>query len=182
MIDPADFGSTTVHRTPPPLVTGCFLVWIIGLVLVSVPTGAQEIAGTDSGSAAHAIPRTDEKISVDGRLDEPAWSTAWSYELGYEVRPGENIPAIVQTVVLVTFSESHLYVGFRAYDPDPAAIRAHLSDRDQAWTDDWVGVVLDTFNDERRNYLLVVNPFGSKSVKKYAAALDKFFIGVKFLA
>jgi len=55
---------------------------------------------------------------------------------------------------------SHLYVGFRAYDPEPSAIRAHLSDRDAAWNDDWAGVVLDTFNDERRNYLLAVNPLG----------------------
>ncbi len=53
---------------------------------------------------------------------------------------------------------NRLYVGFRAHDPDPQAIRAHLADRDQAWADDWVGVVLDTFNDERRNYLFVGQP------------------------
>ena len=31
---------------------------------------------------------------------------------------------------------------------------------DDAWNDDWVGVVLDTFNDDRRDYLFAVNPVG----------------------
>jgi hypothetical protein len=99
-------------------------------------------------------------IEVDGRIDEPAWSEAWSCELRWEVEPGENTPAPVRTEVLVFHDRTRLYVGFRAHDPEPSRIRAHLSDRDGAWSDDWVGVVLDTFNDERRNYVLAVNPLG----------------------
>lgn len=100
------------------------------------------------------------KIVIDGVVDEVAWEKAWSTDLPVEVQPGENTPAPVRTQVLVTYSKTDLYVAFRAFDDDPEAIRAHLSDRDDAWNDDWVGVVLDTFNDERRNYLLVVNPLG----------------------
>ena len=97
---------------------------------------------------------------VDGVLDEAVWAQAWSSTVDYEIRPGENTPAPIRTEVFVMHDEEHLYVGFRAYDPDPSAIRAHLTDRDQAWGDDWIGVVLDTFNDERRDYLFVVNPLG----------------------
>ena len=119
-------------------------------------------AATES-AAPFQIPRVDTRITVDGSLDEPVWDDAWSMTLDYEVRPGENTPAPVKTEVLVMHDANRLYIGFRCYDPDPSSIRAHLSDRDQAWTDDWAGVVLDTFNDERRNYLFIVNPFGVQS-------------------
>ena len=130
------------------------LVWTVPFL------AAQELAEVSGVVATETIPETSGEITVDGVLDEAAWSNAWVYELGYEVQPGENIPAVVRTEVLLTYDHRFLYVGFRAYDPEPEKIRAHLSDRDQAWNDDWVGVILDTFNDERRDYLLVVNPFG----------------------
>jgi len=122
---------------------------------------AQEApSANDDPTTPFQIPRVDTRINVDGILDEPVWERAWTMTLDYEVQPGENTPAPVRTEVFVMHDESRLYVGFRAYDPDPSAIRAHLADRDQAWTDDWVGVVLDTFNDERRDYLFAVNPLG----------------------
>ena len=78
----------------------------------------------------------------------------------FETRPGENTPAPVETECLVTYDDAHIYIAFEAYDPDPESIRAHLSDRDTAWNDDFVGVVLDTFNDERRAFEFFVNPLG----------------------
>ncbi len=113
-----------------------------------------------SPPATHDIPRVDAEVRVDGVLDEAVWDRAWTMTMDYEVQPGENIPAPARTEVLVMYDERHIYVGFRATDPDPGAIRAHLTDRDQAWSDDWVGVVFDTFNDERRNYLFAINPLG----------------------
>lgn len=132
----------------------------ISTVIASISSSFAQHTPPDLPETIHRIPRTSEEMRVDGVLDEEFWSTAWTYELGVEVHPGENIPAVARTEVLMINTASHLVVGFRAYDPDPSKIRAHLSDRDQAWDDDWVGVVLDTFNDERRNYLLLVNPLG----------------------
>jgi len=120
--------------------------------LIASPSGA-------SDPPLH-IPRIDTGISVDGVLDEAVWDQAWSMTLDYEVRPGENTPPLTATQVYVFHDEERLYVGFRSDDPDPSAIRAHLTDRDSFGPDDAVGVVLDTFNDERRNYLFMVNPMG----------------------
>lgn len=108
----------------------------------------------------YGVPRSAEAIRVDAVLDEPAWQEALQIQLGYETRPGENTPPPVETTCLVTHDDTHLYVAFRAYDPEPQAIRAHLSDRDRAFNDDFVGVVLDTFNDERRAFEFFVNPLG----------------------
>jgi len=131
------------------------------IVLVLLAADLALAAGPVKPPAPPApIPRADGTIRVDGSLDEAAWERAWKAKLPYEVHPGENTPAPIQTEVLLTFTRDSLYVAFKAYDPDPKAIRAHLSDRDAAWNDDWVGVVLDTFNDQRRDYLLLVNPLG----------------------
>ena len=61
---------------------------------------------------------------------------------------------------MILYDRSTLYAAFRAFDPDPTAIRTYLKDRDQAVEDDWVGLVLDTFNDERRAFDFRVNPLG----------------------
>ena len=136
-------------------------------LLVILSAFAAELSGADgdgdggrTGPTTQRIAHAVSMIEVDGVVDEDAWGAAWSTELPYEVNPRENVEAPVRTEVYLTYDEGHLYVGFKAYDPDPSAIRAHLTDRDRAWSDDWVGVALDTFNDERRNFLFVVNPMG----------------------
>ncbi|MGB5293314.1 MAG: DUF5916 domain-containing protein, partial [Thermoanaerobaculia bacterium] len=81
----------------------------------------------------------------------------------FEWFPGNNIEPPVRTEALVTFGERALYVAFRAHDPNPKQIRAHLMDRDEINTfvqDDYVIVQLDTFNDGRRAFQFRINPLG----------------------
>lgn len=106
------------------------------------------------------VPTTVEAVVVDGRLDEAAWATALSIPLHWETNPGDNSPAPVATECLITFDADRLYVAFRAHDPDPQKIRARFTDRDTVFQDDFVGVILDTFNDERRAFQFFVNPRG----------------------
>ncbi|HEU4401605.1 MAG TPA: DUF5916 domain-containing protein [Candidatus Polarisedimenticolia bacterium] len=113
-----------------------------------------------AGPSTYTVPRVSTPVTVDGLLDEEAWRAALVVELPYEIDPGENTPAPVRTECLVAFDAAHLYVAFRAYDPNPAEIRAHLTDRDNAGGDDFVGFMVDTFNDERRGFQLFVNPLG----------------------
>jgi hypothetical protein len=106
------------------------------------------------------IPLLQEGIVIDGRLDDAAWAQALVREIDYDIQPGDNTPAPVKTTVRIGYTADALYVAFHALDPEPAKIRAHLRDRDSMFNDDWVGVFLDTFNDNRRGYELVANPLG----------------------
>ena len=106
------------------------------------------------------LPRTDGAIVVDGHMDEEAWRDAVQVELAYENEPGDNLPARVKTVAYLMEDGANLYVGFSASDPDPAAIRAYLRDRDSAFDDDFVGIVIDTYNDSRRAFEFFSNPLG----------------------
>jgi hypothetical protein len=146
-----------------------FLLWLaltlaLGFLPGTHPAFASEpvqnVGAPGSARTPHVVPRVDSVIRVDALLDEEIWERALVLELGYEVQPGENVPAPVRTEILLAYDGAHLNVAFRAHDPDPAAIRAHLSDRDSLGNDDWVGIAIDTFNDERRCFTLVANPLG----------------------
>jgi hypothetical protein len=109
------------------------------------------------------VARAASDITIDGVLDDEAWKAAAVVPLPYEWAPGDNVPPPVETDCLVTYDARNLYVAFRARDPKPSDIRAHLMDRDDTDTliqDDHVGVMIDTFNDERRAFQFRVNPLG----------------------
>ena len=142
-----------LRRLRRPVLFGLGLVYCAANPAAPIPfDGAPD--------APFRVPRAASEIEIDGVLDDLAWAQALSFDLDYEVRPGENIAPPVRTEILITYGERHVYFAFRAHDPDPSKIRARFSDRDRAWNDDWVGVVLDTFNDQRRAYELFSNPLG----------------------
>ena len=108
----------------------------------------------------HDIPRLADGIVIDGKLDDAAWATAAEYSMDIEISPGDNTPAEATTSARIGHTTDALYLSFRARDPDPKRIRAHLRDRDAAYRDDFIGIMLDTFDDQRRAYEFFVNPLG----------------------
>ncbi len=127
--------------------------------------GSTPVPGTEAAAGRATrwlpdLPLAPSPATIDGDLDDELWSTALSVPIAYEVNPGENVCTEVRTEALLAYDDSHLYVAFRAHDPEPGRVRARLSDRDRAFQDDFVGVVLDTFNDERRAFEFFVNPLG----------------------
>ena len=122
-------------------------------LFVCLPALAQDKAKYD-------IVRVDKAIAIDGVIDAAEWAQVKAIELPFETFPGNNIPARVKTEAFLGYDDKNLYVGFRAFDPSPNAIRAHLTDRDKAYQDDFIGIAIDTFNDERRAFEFFVNPLG----------------------
>jgi hypothetical protein len=106
------------------------------------------------------LPHAEGVIRLDGVLDEEIWSRARAVVIDVETSPRENMPAFVQTTAYLVENGAQLLIAFDARDPEPNSIRAYLRDRDSAFNDDFVGVVLDTFNDERRAYEFFANPLG----------------------
>jgi len=134
-------------------------------VLASAPSHASDalVRGSGSGTSEepYVVPQTDCEMSVDAVLDETAWDHALVLSLPYEVQPGENVASPVETEVLLTYDCDNLYAAFRCYDPEPSSVVAHISDRDRIPnSDDWVALILDTFNDERRSLDVLVNAAG----------------------
>ncbi|MET1254403.1 carbohydrate binding family 9 domain-containing protein [Aliikangiella maris] len=106
------------------------------------------------------LPHIDSHIEVDGILDEAAWAQALVVSLDYETQPGENTKPPVTTEVLLFDNGINIYVAFKAFDPQPKAIRNYLTDRDNIWETDLVGIKFDTFGESRKAFQFFTNALG----------------------
>jgi hypothetical protein len=105
------------------------------------------------------IARFDKPPVIDGKLDEEAWQKAAVLKDFYQIQPGDNVPPSKPTEVLIGFDSKFLYLAFKATD-EPDKVRATVAKRDNIFNDDYVGFMLDTFNDKRKAFEIFFNPFG----------------------
>jgi hypothetical protein len=109
------------------------------------------------------VDRAESTIRVDGALDEAAWTSAMRLSLPFETSPGDNTPARAETRCHVTYDDANLYLACEAFDPDPASIRAFVTDRDDVDEHDRVGFTIDPFNDTRRAFEFGITALGVQS-------------------
>lgn len=98
-------------------------------------------------------------ITIDGKPDEDAWKTAAVFKDFYQVSPGDNIAPSKPTEVLMMYDEKHLYVAFKCWD-ERDKVRATVAKRDNVFGEDNVRMWLDTYDDQRRAYVIGFNPLG----------------------
>lgn len=106
-----------------------------------------------------AVPRLEESVEVDGRLDDPAWTKAARLNNFSQYSPNDGRPAEQKTEVLVFYSPTSIYFGVRA-EAAAGSVRASLAQRDKLNAEDSITFFLSTFNDGRQAIALTVNPFG----------------------
>src|ERR1041384_6192915 len=133
------------------------------------PTKSADAPPAKTGKAALALP--PEKASpakatlfakppvIDGKLDDEVWKTAVVLKDFYQIQPGDNLIPENRTEVRLGYDSRFLYIAFHCFD-DPAKVRANIAKRDNIWDDDYVGILFDTFNDQRRAYEFDFNPLG----------------------
>jgi hypothetical protein len=105
------------------------------------------------------ITRFDKPPVIDGKLDEEVWKSAVVLKDFYQFNPGDNTAPTAPTELMLGYDAKFLYLGFHCYD-DPSKVRATVAKRDNVFGEDNVRVILDTFNDKRRAYVLGFNPLG----------------------
>jgi hypothetical protein len=107
------------------------------------------------------IPRLSEAPKIDGVLDNPGWeSQALKVDGFVQLSPKENGVPTERTVAYLGFDEKNLYVAFRAFDSQTSKVRCSITKRDGCLEDDWVFIMLDTFNEKRRAFSFLLNPAG----------------------
>ena len=107
------------------------------------------------------VPEDDAGIDIDGVLDDEAWADAPLLTGFTQFDPVEGVPATQRTEARVLVTEDAVYFAVAAWDDVEGGIRATLSDRDSySFSNDYVRFILDTFDDRRRGYVIMVNPLG----------------------
>jgi hypothetical protein len=112
------------------------------------------------GNAPLDVPNLSGIINIDGNIDEEQWQHAKVLSLNFVTRPFENTNPPVKTQVRVFENSDTLFIAFKAFDPDISEISGFYRDRDKVWSNDLVGLKLDTFNDKRLAHQFFVNPLG----------------------
>lgn len=103
---------------------------------------------------------TDEKIVVDGKLDESVWESANMGTNFWQYFPADSLNARHQTSFKVLYSETTLYVAIRAESPNGNYVVSSLRRDFGGTTNDNVSLLLDTFNDGTNAFFFGVTPYG----------------------
>jgi hypothetical protein len=121
-------------------------------------------AGPPSGAPEAGVRMVAEgSITLDGRMDEPAWAHAPVIDL-IQQDPHPGAPTPFRTEIRLLADGKHLYLGVTCVDPDPGRLSLHSLARDSDQThDDHLTIVLDPFDSQRLGYVFQVNAGGGRT-------------------
>ena len=106
------------------------------------------------------IPRIDSAATVDGSMDERAWSHAARLTGFSQYQPVDGRPAEEPTEVLVWYSADAVWFGIKAKELHGNVVRATKANRDDIASEDHVQILLDTENGRQLAFLFGVNALG----------------------
>jgi hypothetical protein len=96
---------------------------------------------------------------IDGVLDDLVWANAPVFGDFLQIQPGDNVAPTHPSEVLMAYDAKNLYVAFRIKQ-DREHVRSTVARRDNIFSDDYVLLYIDTFNDQRQAYVIAFNPLG----------------------
>ncbi|MBC8346206.1 MAG: carbohydrate binding family 9 domain-containing protein [Candidatus Marinimicrobia bacterium] len=132
---------------------------LFGIGILGAGAPKSSVKSDDLKNRVFEITQTSSSILIDGDFDDPGWENAAGTNYFLEIQPGDNIEPPDETEVKLTYDKDNLYVAFMAYS-NPDEIRASFQKRDQAWGDDFVAIVIDTYGDANSAIMIGANPYG----------------------
>lgn len=126
------------------------------------------------------ITRITSKITIDGKLDEPAWENLETATNFTEVEPGNNIKPPVKTEVMSVYDDENIYFAFICYDDEMNRLRVSMADRDNAFNGDFCGVIIDTYKDEKQAIEVWSNAYGVQGDAIWSSGDENFSFDMIF--
>ena len=104
----------------------------------------------------------DERITIDGRLSEEAWTRAIPGTDFRQQDPLNGESATEPTEVRIVYDAHRLVIGVRCLDSEPTRLFGNQMQRDQTLdADDRFMVAIDTYSDARSGYYFEINVAGA---------------------
>ena len=105
--------------------------------------------------------KDDERVVLDGVLDEAAWGRATSAGEFIMQDPVLGGTPTERTDIRVVFNKDHLYIGVTNYDSEPDRLLGNTRKRDEFLSaDDRFMWTMDTFLNQQTGYFFEMNPAG----------------------
>jgi hypothetical protein len=141
---------------------------ILGFLLsVLLLTDAALAQGTSADTAFHPnvkpsleVKRRVGEITIDGDLSDEGWKNAASADGFCNSFPVYGAKPPEKTSAKITYDDNYLYIAMIAQDSDTKSIRASHATRDHVYSDDFMGIILDTYGDGSRAFEIYCNPYG----------------------
>lgn len=152
--------------------TAC-LCGIEGVLAQAAPQPApgQQVPAVTEGVTANAqgysdrmradIPRTTEAPKLDGDLNDAAWKNAALIDDFHQYLPIDHGEPSARSELHIMYDDDYLYIGAKLYDDEPEKITARQLIQGQGIDfDDWIGFIIDPYNNQRAGYMFQINPNG----------------------
>ena len=141
---------------------------------VGLPVGSPAQTDAPAGKRAVAT-RVSIAITLDGRLDEAAWSAAAVLRDFSQKEPVQFADPTERTEVAFLYDDHALYIGARLFSTDPATVPRDVTRRDQYGNSEHIVVSLDPYLDRRTAYSFSVTSGGVRRDYFHSSDSDEFF-------
>ncbi|MDT8402822.1 MAG: DUF5916 domain-containing protein, partial [Bacteroidales bacterium] len=143
----------------------CFycLPLILGLLLPA-PVSAQDRI---------ILSKFEGELKFDGIINEAGWDKISPLELitfapDYGAEPSEK------TIVKIAYDRDYLYAGAILSDSNIDKVKIQLKRDDWKYECDWLGLILDTFNDKENSIAFCTSPSGGRSDVAFSNDMEVF--------
>lgn len=139
------------------------VVLLLCLVGFSAVTYSQTTAAPPATTRAQIkdlkIPRIASRPRLEEFLDGHSRPDMLLVDDFRQRSPGDGTPVSQPTSAWIGYDEKQIYAVFVCHSP-AGQTRARMGKREDIFSDDIVGIFLDTYHDHQRSYELFVNPLG----------------------
>ncbi len=108
--------------------------------------------------------RTNQKVKIDGLIDDAAWKDAAIMTNLVEFRPrtGAIESPETKTIAYLMYDDDGIYFGGYCYERTKDSIASELKGRDGFGTNDYVGIIFDTYYDKINGFEYFVTPLNEQ--------------------
>ena len=106
------------------------------------------------------VKKIDQKIQLDGSLNEAVWSEAESATNFWQMFPTDSLRSINETQVKLLYDDTHIYIGGYAKGVGKNFMVSSLRRDFSARSNDNITVLFDTFRDGQNAFLFGVSAYG----------------------
>ena len=138
----------------PEFLVKRFLLLLVFLMVLTTSSYAQNSV---------VVPEMSGEVTLDGVLDEVAWTKAAQFQLLMH-SPQNNVKPTESSVAYIMYDDRYLYIAGQLNDSEPDLIQSPTKKRDDlGLQNDWFGLFLDTFNDKENALAFMSTPSGLRT-------------------